>query len=314
MPQNLMIAIGFALLNAAMLSAMSLFAKLLGQYFAPIEITFFRNLSSFLMLIVFLYVMRSMSGIHKTMHPWAHLVRSAIGTAGIMVGMWSFLLSPLAVATTLFFTAPLFVVLLSYPILGEKVGPLRIGGVFAGFCGVAIIAWPAFTNPDNEITALGIIVGITYGFIAGCVDICLRWLGKTESSSTTTFYFLIFGILASALYWPFSPKTPFDQDINSLTIIFFLGLTGVISLLAKSQSYRLGQASLVAPVTYTMIIWAGLFDYFIWDRVPGIELLLGAGLIISSNLFILWREHRKKQLHELVKQSSAVSDENNPVR
>lgn len=313
MQQNLMIAIGFALLNAFMLSAMSLFAKLLGQYFQPVEITFFRNLSSFFFLVIFLVMMGNMRGIHKTSHPRAHFVRSAIGTAGIIVGMWSFLLSPLAVATTLFFTAPLFVVILSYPVLGEKVGPLRIGGVIAGFIGVACIAYPAFTNPDNEVSVLGVIVGLSYGFLAGCVDICLRWLGKTESSSTTTFYFLIFGILATAFYWPFSPQSPLNHDAASLLIIVFLGLTGVISLLAKSQSYRLGQASLVAPMAYTMILWAGLFDYFIWDKIPGMEILFGSALIISSNLFILWRENRKRQLHEPV-QSTTVSHENNPVR
>jgi drug/metabolite transporter (DMT)-like permease len=313
MPQNLMIAIGFALINAFMLSAMSLFAKLLAQYFQPVEITFFRNASSLIILIVLFAFMRKLKGIHITQNPRAHLLRSAIGTAGILVGMWSFSISPLAVATTLYFTAPLFVVLLSYPVLGEKVGPLRMGGVAAGFCGVALIAWPAFTDPNSDITALGVVVGIAYGFIAGCVDICLRWLGKTENSSTTTFYFLLFGVTVTSFYWPFSPKSPLDLDISSLSIIFFLGLTGVLSLLAKSQSFRLGQASLVAPITYTMIIWAGLFDYFVWGKLPGWQVIAGTLVIITSNLFILWRENRKRQLYEAV-QSTTVSHENNPVR
>lgn len=313
MQQNLMIALAFSLLNAVMLSAMSLFAKLLGEYFQPIEITFFRNLSSFIFLIIFLCMMRGIRDIYKTDYPVAHLVRSAIGTAGIIVGMWSFTLSPLAVATTLYFTAPLFVVILSYPVLGEKVGPLRIGGVIAGFIGVGFIAWPALSDPNNDITLLGVIVGISYGFIAGCVDICLRSLGKTERSSTTTFYFLLFGLFVTGLYWPFSPKTPMDQDFSSVMIIVFLGLTGVISQLAKSQSLRLGQASAVAPVSYTMIIWAGLFDYILWGKVPQGSMVFGAALIIGSNLFILWREHRKRHLHEAV-QSTTVSHEDNPIR
>lgn len=227
MQQNLILAVAFALLNAVMLSAMSLCAKLLGSYFAPIEITFFRNASSFIFLIAFLFFAGSLRSIHKTAHPVAHLIRSSIGTLGIVIGMWSFILSPRAVATTLFFTAPLFVVMLSPFILSEKIGPLRIGGVVVGFCGVGVIAYPAFTEMGGQdLTILGVTIGILYGFVAGCVDICLRWLGKTESSSTTTFYFLIFGILATALYWPFSPKAPWDLNLDALTIIFFLGLTG----------------------------------------------------------------------------------------
>lgn len=296
--QNVLLAAGFALINACMLSTMSFCAKLLGQYFGPIEITFFRNISSLVMLVIFLIFIGKIGHIMKTKRPAAHLIRSAIGTAGIIVGMWSFTLSPLAVATTLFFTSPLFVVLLSYPVLGEKIGPLRIGGVIVGFIGVALIAWPAFSDPSqSDITPLGVGVGILYGFIAACVDICLRWMGRTEGSNTTTFYFLLFGVLATALYWPFSAHSMFEQSTSSLLIIFGLGLSGVLSLLAKSQGFRLGQASLIAPMTYTMIIWAGLFDYFVWNKMPSLMLLLGATVIIASNIFILWREHVKQ--HDL---------------
>ena len=292
MTQNLTTAFILALFNALMLSSMSLFAKLLGQYFGPLEITFFRNSSSLIMLIIFLLTTTNIREILKTQRPWAHLIRSVIGTIGIVIGMWSFILSPLAVATLLFFTAPLFVALLSYPVLGERVGPWRLSSVFIGFIGVALIAAPAFLDGASELTILGVIVGISYGFVAGCVDLCLRWLGNTESSSTTTFYFLLFGILATSLYWPFSPNSPLDIDLHIGWIIFGLGLTGVLSLLAKSQSYRLAPASLVAPITFTMIIWAGLFDYFIWGHKPTLTLALGGAIIITSNLVILWREHK----------------------
>lgn len=295
MKQNIPAAIAFSILNAFMLSAMSLFAKLLGDYYGPIGITFFRNISSFILLLFFLIAIGQLHKIWKTERPWAHVVRSAIGTVGIVIGMWSFLLSPLAVATLLFFTAPLFVAILSYPILGERVGPWRITSVLIGFIGVAIISAPAFMDENSNITILGVVVGIIYGFIAGCVDICLRWLGDTESSSTTTFYFLLFGILSTSLYWPFAQNSPLDQDINSLLIIAALGFTGVVSLLAKSQSYRLAPASFVAPITFTMILWAGLFDYFIWDKLPSPLLVIGGSIIIGSNLVILWREQRHKK-------------------
>lgn len=296
MTQNLSKAFILALFNAVMLSAMSMFAKLLGQHYGPLEVTFFRNSASMIFLVIFLITTTDIRAILKTNRPWAHVIRSAIGTVGIIIGMWSFILSPLAAATLLFFTAPLFVALLSYPVLGERVGPWRLSSVFIGFIGVAVIAAPAFMgdhqNAATDLTALGVVVGIAYGFVAGCVDLCLRWLGNTESSSTTTFYFLLFGIVITSLYWPVSDNSPFDLSVNSAWIVLGLGLTGVLSLLAKSQSYRLAPASLVAPVTFTMIIWAGLFDYFIWGNKPSLSLLIGGTIIIASNLVILWREHK----------------------
>lgn len=296
MNQNITAAILFALLNAFALSAMSLFAKLLGNYFGPIEVTFFRNLASFTLLIMLLLAMKQIPALLKTNRPWAHLIRSTIGTIGMVLGMWSFQLSPLALATLLYFTSPLFVVLLSYPVLGEKVGPYRIASVIFGFLGVAIIASPVFTGAESEthITMLGIIVGIAYGFAAGCVDLCLRYLGDTESSSTTTFYFLLFGILSTSLFWPFSENVPWDHNDTTLMIIAGLGITGIISLLSKSQSFRLAPASYIAPITFTMIIWAGLFDYFIWNKAPSPLLIIGGTIIIASNLVIFWREQKLK--------------------
>jgi drug/metabolite transporter (DMT)-like permease len=286
------LAIQYALLNACMLSAMGLFAKLLGQYFGPVEVTFFRNISSILFLIVFMAFMGGFSGL-RTTRPLAHFIRSLIGTAGIVVGMWSYSLSPLMLATVLYFTSPLFVILLSYPVLGEKVGPWRIGGVIAGFIGVLVIASPALFSASQDITLLGVGVGMLYGFLAGCVDISLRWVGKTENPTTTTFYFMSFGIIATSLYWPFSANSPMDLDSTTLMIILALGLTGIISQLSKTQSFRLGSVAMLAPITFTMIIWAGLFDYLVWGKLPEKELLIGSVIIIGSNMLILWREHRK---------------------
>lgn len=124
MNQNVTAAILFALLNAFSLSAMSLFAKLMGNYFGPVEVTFFRNIASFALLVIILLSMRQIPEILRTDRPWAHLIRSSIGTIGMIFGMWSYHLSPLALATLLYFTSPLFVALLSYPVLGEKVGAL----------------------------------------------------------------------------------------------------------------------------------------------------------------------------------------------
>lgn len=281
------LAVIFAAVNAFMLTAMNMFAKLLGDYFPPEQITFFRSISAFLMLMVGLVLLRKLSLV-KTQRPVAHIVRSVIGTVGLFFGIWTYTLMPMANATTLIFTQPLWVVILSYPLLKEKVGIYRSLAVLVGFSGILVIA-----GPGGDFTAFGLMIGLIAGLFNALVAICLRWLGQTESAATTVFYFLLYGSLIMGGFLPFTGQAlPADNHILALFLILGLGGFGLASLLTKTYSYRLGSAALVTPISYTMILWAGLFDYFLWDRTPSWNIALGAAIIIGSNLFILWRERQ----------------------
>ena len=294
---NTALAVGFAGINALMLAAMSLSAKWLGDYFDAIEVTFWRNLASLILLLGFFLLVRNFS-FWKTQRPGAHVFRSIIGTIGIALGMYTVSVLTLAETTVLLFTSPLFTLLLSIMILKERVGIYRIGAIILGFVGVAITALPSITDNANLFPVLGLAAGLGWGFFSGAVDATLRWMGTTENSYTTTFYFMLFGSIACAFYWPFS-ATPINsiepESINVVTgIIALLGITGTIALLSKTQSYRLGEASLIAPIMYTMIIWSVLFDYIFWTRTPEWNVVLGALVIVAANLFILYRENTKK--------------------
>lgn len=295
-----LIGLGFAFVNAFFLTGMGLFAKLLGSHFDPIEVTFFRNAASLALLLVGLIVLRKYWHILKTNRPKAQLFRAALGTSGIILGVWVYSLLPLAEATVLYFTSPLFIVILSHIFLKERVGPYRIGAVILGFIGVAImtIDVEALFSDTSQfqfiIPLLGLVVGLSYAFVAAGVDVCLRWIGKTEHALTTTFYFLLLGMMMTGFYWPFSSERITDiAHPEAFWIMIGLGLTGLLSQITKTQSLRLAPATLVGPVIFTMIVWALIFDYIIWDRIPAWNALLGAGIIISSNLFIVWRENQK---------------------
>lgn len=289
MKNSVILGVSFALLNAFMLACMSLFAKLLATYYGPVEVTFFRNAFSLAALFVWIVIAGKLYDL-KTQRPWAHLFRGAIGTTGIVLGAWALALLPLAETTILLFTSPLWTVLLAYPVLREPVGIYRLSAVLFGMLGVWVTVSPSVGA--ESLPLLGIIVGLSWGFFSGCVDTCLRWMGDTESSTRTVFYFVLFGTLTTGLHWPFAEiKAPLDIDV--LWIVIGLGATGLIALLAKTQSFRLGEASIIAPVMYTMIIWTFVFDYALWGKEPSITSIIGACMIIASNLFILYREQKK---------------------
>lgn len=283
----------FAALNAFMLAAMSLFAKLLATYYGPVEVTFFRNIFSLIALLGWLIYARKLFTL-KTDRPWHHLIRSAVGTVGIVLGAWALSLMPLAETTILLFTSPLWTVLLAYPILGERFGIYRLSAVLIGFLGVIIVANP--TSDLNALPLLGILVGLGWGFSSGLVDIMLRWLGKTENTNTTVFYFVLFGTVTCGLHWPWAEIQDGAFSLKAVWIICGLGVTGLLSLLFKTQSYRLAEASIIAPIMYSMIIWTMLFDYLFWSKVPGWNVILGATIIVASNAFILYREKKLQKI------------------
>jgi drug/metabolite transporter (DMT)-like permease len=284
----------YALIGAAMLATMSLFAKLLGGTFGPVEVTFFRNLTGLFFLLIFFAGSGQIARV-KTDRPLMHLTRAALGTFGIVLGMWAYIVLPLSVATVFFFTMPLYTVALSAPLLGEKVGIRRILAVLAGFGGVVVMAYP---EVNLSISPLGLVLGLSYPFVAALVDICLRWMGRTEHPGTTVFYFLFLGTVMTALYWPFADLSQFPGVTPALAgTIIALGASGVLFQFLKTRALQLAPVYVTGPLTYTMILWAGLFDYILWDHVPTWNMALGAAIIIGSNLFILWRERQKHKTH-----------------
>lgn len=286
--KNLALGVAFALLNACMLAGMGLFVKKLSVYFGPFEVTFFRNAFAALALFIWFIAARR-TDLFKTGKPLMHLFRGTIGTIGIVLGAFALSMLPLAETTVLLFTSPLFTVLLSYPVLGERVGIYRLSAVAVGFLGVLVMVNP-FDESLTRLPWIGVMVGLGWGFSSGMVDIWLRKMGRTENPNTTTFYFALFGILSTGIHWPWAEIKPDSFSTPALLFILGLGITGLIALLSKTHSYRLGEASIIAPMMYTMIIWSMLFDYLFWDKVPTLNVIGGASIIVACNIFILYRE------------------------
>jgi drug/metabolite transporter (DMT)-like permease len=282
-------ALSCALGAACFLSVMNVVSKILVEYMNPLEVVFWRNIVS-LALLVMLVVLYKRTDLFKTSRWKGHLLRSVIGTVGMALAVWMFKLLSLAEGVSVSFTAPLFVVLLSRPILKEHVGLPRITAAIVGFMGVLVIAQP--WNSDTSLNFLGVMVGLAFASMNASVMMCLRWLGDTENAITTVFYFLLIGLVGTALIMPFF-ATPIPQ--SDCWIVAVLGIVGLISLVLKTESYRWGKAALVAPLSYSLLLWAMLFDYLVWDVKPGWNVVLGAVIIIGSNAFIIYREHLLKK-------------------
>lgn len=281
-------ALGIILYIAAvfLIVVMNGFVKEATQYHSPVEAVFYRGLIAMAILLGYA-AYKGKFHIYKTTRLKSHIGRSIAGNIGVVMVYWSYSLMPMADATALLFTAPLLVTVMSALLLKEQVGRYRWLAVIIGFLGVLLISSPS--GIDYEGYAIFVVLGAACS--VALVQIFLRELGKTEDALTTVFYFLAFGITASGIYMIFKGTWPHPAAIIPL---IGAGLSSGVQLIIKTQAFRLAEASLLSPFSFTSIVWATLIGWIFWDDLPTITVLLGTAIVIASNLFIIWRETRIK--------------------
>lgn len=283
---HLVLGIAAALAAYFLLALMNAFAKMLGDFHHPLEIGFFRNIVALVPFLVWAWF----AGFErlKTRKPAGIIIRSLIGTVSLVVTFAAFIAMPMAETTAFLFTSSLFLPVLSYFFLKEKVGPWRWSAIVAGFIGVLVMV-----QPTGQVTAIGITLALSAALLHATLGTVLRYLGKTESPMTITFYFLLIGALVTAIPMPFiaSPLHP------SLWWVYLgIGLSGAAAQFMLATAFRYAQAALVTIFNYSGLIWATLFGWLIWGDLPTAAILTGGGIVIASNIFIIWREQKRKSV------------------
>lgn len=260
--------------------------KWLTAEIAVLQILFIRSLFG----ILFLGTSTMFSGERISMRvkrPWLLFIRTTINLLSWVLFFNGLKHLPLATATALFFSFPLFLAIFSVPILGEKVGVRRSLAIVVGFVGVLFITNPAAGIDWPMLLMLGAAIG--WALVANAT----RILGESESTSTILFYTL-FGFAVTM----FLPQFWIWQSIDFYTLLLIAGVAffGVIAQFCLTKAYAIASPSLIAPFEFTALIWAGVLGFVVWGDIPGTRALLGAFLIVASGLYIIHREavlHRK---------------------
>jgi drug/metabolite transporter (DMT)-like permease len=121
------------------------------------------------------------------------------------------------------------------------------------------------------------------------LQIILRYLGRFESPETISFYFFIIGTFVTALPLPFIAVQP---TLAEIPLLFGVGLSGAAAQWLLSIAFRNAKAAIVTVFNYSGIIWATLFGWLIWNEWPLPAVMTGAGIVIASNILMIWREAR----------------------
>jgi drug/metabolite transporter (DMT)-like permease len=273
---------------AAVISAfMSVSIKWLSDSYPAVELTFFRCIFGFIPVAL---IVRRGGGIAtlKTRRATAHFLRALAWTASFLTSFLALHFLGLADAVALSFLAPIFMTMLSVPMLGEHVGIHRWSAVCVGFIGIVFMA-----QPKGEVFQFGTLFGIASAFFWGVGSLSVRQLTHSESTSAITFYTHLFAALILALALPFFWVTP---DWQGLLAMLAVGVMGGTSQYWGAQALSYAPAASIAPFNYTQMVWAVILGFLIWQDLPGRNLLIGVALVIASGLYILYREMRRARM------------------
>ncbi|KRO59890.1 MAG: multidrug DMT transporter permease [Pelagibacteraceae bacterium BACL5 MAG-121128-bin54] len=270
----------YMFMSVCAFSIMDLLVKW-SQEYPTGEVLFFRGFFG-LLLTYFLIPKDKLKSFYKTDRKLEHFFRCFAGIIALIAIVVALRELPLAVVVSLSYAAPLFITILSIFLLGEKVGIFRWIAVLIGFVGVLVISEPGF-NEVNYLYILPIIFCIGMAF----VTITIRKLSTSEPVWLISIFFTLTITFVSLFTIPFGWVLPNFKDFILLALI---GVTGGGANLLLTQSYKLSEVSLVAPLKYLSLIFAILFGYLIWDEIPSYKNLVGAALVITASLIILRRE------------------------
>lgn len=275
------IGIGLTCLAMAIFSAMDGLSKLLTAQFPPPQIAW----SRFLFILLFLTpVVLFRGGARKlrSTRPPLQIARGFCMLFSALLFIFGLSYLPIADATSIGFVSPLFVTALSIPILNEKVGIRRWSAVLVGFVGILVLVRPG----SSSFTAAGFFpVASSACWALGLI--ITRIMQSSDSVLTTLAWSTGVGFIALT---PIALPLWHPPSAESWALLAVAALLSMIGQLFLISAFRFAPASLLAPFSYTQIVWATLIGLFVFGTVPDPHTGIGAAIVVASGLYILHRE------------------------
>jgi len=290
-------ALAFRLVSVLALATMGALIKLTEARGAGlVELLFFRQAGSIPVVVAWVAMGPGVRTLATRRLP-AHALRCVVGLSSMTFVFSTLLLLPLAEATTLQFTVPIFATILGALVLRERTGVHRWSAVAVGFIGVVIIAQPG----SGHIPLIGLLSGLAAALLLASISILIRRMGSSEPPATIVFYFSILSMVPLLpLYLWMMEK----HDATTLAMLIGIGLIGAVGQLTMTTSLMLAPVSVVVPMDYSGLIWATLFGWALFHVLPTPMTWVGAPIIILSAFYIVWREHRLGRANALATAST----------
>ena len=275
-------AVAMMLLAVATFSLMDAGLKQLSTHYPAFQVAALRGAASLPFVLVWALSTGGVRPLLRVRWP-LHLLRGAMGVAMMASFVYALRTLPLSTAYSIFFVAPLLVTALSVPILGERVGPRRWTAIAIGLIGTLVLLRPTGEGLVSIASLAVLLAAVMYAVSA----ISVRVLARTDSTQSMMVWLMaLMALGAGLLAWPgWTPVAGAD-----LWLILGIGVAGGIGQYAVTEAFRVGEASLIAPLEYTALVWGVLLDLTLWGVLPDGVTWVGAAIIVASGLYLLRRE------------------------
>jgi drug/metabolite transporter (DMT)-like permease len=256
--------------------------RLLSTQVESVQTAFFRAVISVILLLPMIAAGR--------VKPWrskrivGHFWRTAMGTGSIVLGFYAVSMLPLADATAIAFSQPLFSVVVAALVLGEKVRWRRWSATVIGFAGVLIMA-----RPGEGSLQLGALVALANAAAVSISILLVRRLSDSETPLMILTQFAIFSTILltvpAILVWRW-------PDLWGWVLAVGIAVSATVGQYFWVQAFKAGEMSAVAPFEYMRLPFAVFVGWLIWGEMPVIWTYVGASIVIGSALYIAHREHQ----------------------
>ena len=268
------------LLSAACFSILSGMIRHISENIHPFEIAFFR--SAFGLVILLPWLMKSGLQILRTRRIGTHLTRCAVGAMTMLLWFYGLSIVPLADATALGFTNPLFVTIGAALFLGEVIKGPRIIAVLLGFAGTLIIL-----RPGGEVVTIGAGIILFSAFTMAIAHLLVKDLARTEPTQAVVTYMVIFMSPLTLIPALFVWTTP---TLGQTGLLFILAALATLGNFSMTRAVTVADASAVMPYDFARLPFAALIGMILFSEFPDFWTWVGAAIIAGSSVFISYRE------------------------
>ena len=268
----MLVAVGsFALMDAGL--------KTLAPHYTPMQVACLRGLATLPIALAWVLLQGGIGQLFRVR--WSlHLLRGALGISSLATFTYGLRQLPLSNAYTIFFAAPLLITVLAALVLGERIGRRRWLAIAVGFAGTLLVLRP---TGEGALTLAGVAIlttAVTYAASA----ITVRILGRTDSTQS-----MVFWTMAMVAAGAGAVALPEWRPIESRhwPAIGLIAGAGSLGQWGITEAFRLGQASFIAPLEYTALLWGIGLDWILWHTLPGSLTLAGAAVIVATGLYLV---------------------------
>ena len=286
--RNILIGIGCMGLAGLHFSVMGGIAKLLGESYSSVQVSWARAFIH-LVFLAAVFLPRLGVSVLRTRRPGLQLGRAAMLTTSNLCFFFAITFIPLAQASAVSLAAPLIVALLAWPMLRERTTPWRVAAVALGFAGVLVVI-----RPGGEVFHPASMLVLVSAAAYGVYQILTRMVAPFDPPATSALWAPLTGAVLLLLAQPWVWENP--RTLADCGLFLACGTLGAVGHYLVAQSLRFAPANIASPFQYLQLLAAVAVGYLMFGNWPDALTWVGASIIIAAGLLLAWSQARQRPL------------------